>query len=101
MRTYGVICQATGFVVFVGYAASPVDACNRATMEAGVWGSLGPFQRSISYAPADKELSWLELTVYDVTGLIEPIPDVGIEDHTALATMTEDTLIDQYIARQF
>jgi hypothetical protein len=38
-------------------------------------------------------LSWLELTVYDVTGLIEPISDVGIEDQAALAVMNEDTSI--------
>lgn len=101
MRTYGVICDATGFVVFVGHATNPVDACNRATREADAWGTLGPFQRSVGGAPRGDELDWLELSVYDVTGLLEPMPHVGIDDEAALAAMTEDTHIDQFIARQY
>ena len=101
MRTYGVICDATSFVVFVGYANSAVDACDRAAKEADAWGTLGPFQRSVGGAPHDDDLAWLELSVYDVTGLLEPIPGVAIDDGTALAAMTEDTYVDQYIARQY
>lgn len=99
MRTYGVICDNTGFVVFVGHAASPVDACNQAIKDAGQWGTVGPFQRSVGGPPRGDELSWLELSVYDVTGLLDPMPNVGIEDEAALAAMTEDNHIDQYIAR--
>jgi hypothetical protein len=101
MRTYGVICDATGFVVYVGHATDPMDACVRATKDSVHWGSLGPFRTSLSGAPNDSEFSWLELSVYDVTGLLEPIENVGSEDEAALAAMTEDTLIDQYIARQY
>jgi len=35
-----------------------------------------------------------------VTGLLEPNENVGIEDEAAVAAMTEDNHIDQYIARQ-
>ena len=70
MRTYGVRCNNTNYVVFVGHARSPVDARNQAVRDADAWGKVGPFQRSVGHAPADKELSWLELTVYDVTVLI-------------------------------
>lgn len=97
MRTYGVICDATGFVVYVGHATDPLNACMRAAKDQG---SLGPFHRSVGGAPHESDLSWLELSVYDVTGLLEPIENVEIEDEVALAAMTEDNLIDQYIARQ-
>jgi hypothetical protein len=101
MRTYGVICDATGFIAYVGHAAGPMDACIRATKDAGAWGTLGLFQRSVGGAPHDIEQDWLELSVYDVTGLLEPIPGVDIEDKIAMAAMTEDTHIDQFIARQY
>lgn len=101
MRTYGVICSATGFIAYVGHAASPEDACIRATKDAGAWGTVGTFQRSIAGPPKDDDEAWLELSVYDVTGLLEPIRNVGIEDETAMAAMTEDTHIDQFIARQY
>lgn len=100
MRTYGVICDATSFVVYVGHATDPLNACKRATKDSGSWGSLGPFRRSLGGAPHDSDLSWLELSVYDVTGLLEPIENVEIEDEVALAAMTEDNFIDLYIARQ-
>jgi len=100
MRTYGVICDATGFVVYVGHATDPLNACGRATKDTAAWGSLGPFRTSLGGAPKDSDLSWLELSVYDVTGLLEPIENVDIEDEAALAAMTEDNHIDQYIARQ-
>ena len=101
MRTYGVICDGTGFIVYVGHAANPEDACNRATKDAGAWGTVGPFQRSITGSPKDDDQAWLELSVYDVTGLLEPMLNVGIEEGAARAAMTEDTHIDQFIARQY
>jgi hypothetical protein len=104
MRTYGVICDATGFIAYVGHAASPVDACVRATKDAGSWGTLGAFHRSAGGQPRDSGLTWLELSVYDLTGLVEPIPNVGVEDETVMAAMTamtEDNHIDQFIARQY
>lgn len=101
MRTYGVICDATGFVAFVGRAASPEDACVRATKDAAAWGALGRFHRSLGGPPHDSEQAWLELSVYDVTGLLEPIPNVGIDDKAAMDAMNEDTHLDQYIARQY
>jgi hypothetical protein len=101
MRTYGVICDATGFVVYVGHATDPMDACVRATKDSVHAGSLGPFRTSLGGPSSESDLSWLELSVYDVTGLIEPIENVGIEDEAALAAMTVDNLIDQYIARQY
>jgi len=100
MRTYGVICDATGFVVYVGHATDPLNACMRATKDSGSWGSLGPFRRSSGGAPHDSDLSWLELSVHDVTGLLEPTANVEIEDEVALAAMTDDNFIDLYIARQ-
>ena len=99
MRTYGVICDATGFIHYVGHAAGPVDACIQATKDAGAWGTLGLFQCSVGGASHDTELSWLELSVYDVTGHHEPMPGVDIEDKIAMAAMTEDTHIDQFIAQ--
>lgn len=101
MSTYGVICSATGFIAYVGHAASPEDACIRATKDAGAWGTVGPFQRSIAGSPKDDDQAWLELSVYDMTGLLEPIRNVGIEDEAAMAVMTEDTHIDQFMARQY
>ena len=101
MRTYGVICDATGFIAFVGHATSPEDACSRASKDRGTWGTLGPFTSSPFDPPHDEELTWLELSVYDVTGLLDPIPNVGVEDETAMAAMTEDNHIDQFIARQY
>lgn len=101
MRTYGVICDATGFVVYVGHATDPMNACVRATKDTVHWGSLGPFRTPLGGPSNESDLSWLELSVYDVTGLIEPIENVGIEDEAALAAMTVDNLIDQYIARQY
>lgn len=101
MRTFGVICDGTGFVAYVGYAANAEDACIRATNDAGAWGSVGPFRRSSAGAPADDGQVWLELSVYDVTGLLEPVPNVGIEDGAAMAAMTNDTYIDQFVARQY
>jgi len=100
MRTYGVICDATGFVVYVGLATDPLNACLRATKDTVHWGSLGPFRTSLGGPPHDLEFSWLELSVYDVTGLLEPIENVDGGDETVLAAMTEDNHIDQYIARQ-
>jgi hypothetical protein len=101
MRTYGVICDATGFIAYVGHAASPEDACVRATKDTRAWGAIGPFKRSVGGAPKDEEQSWLELSVYDVTGLLEPTPDVGIEDESAMVALNENTHIDQFIARQY
>ena len=101
MRTYGVICDGTGFIAYVGHASSPEDACVRASKEKGAWGTLGPFVRSEIGPPNDEDLSWLELSVYDVTGLIEPSPNVDIEDESAMNAMTEDTLVDQFTARQY
>lgn len=101
MRTYGVICDGTGFIAYIGHAASPEDACMRATKDAGAWGTVGPFQRSIAGPPKYDDQAWLELSVYDVTGLLEPMPDIGIEDEIAMAAMTDETHIDQFIARQY
>jgi hypothetical protein len=101
MRTYGVICQATGFVVFVGQATGPLDACNRAVRDADAWGSIGSFQRSVAGALHDADADWLELSVYDVSGLLEPIPNIGIDHEKALAAMNELTHVDQFIARQY
>ena len=101
MRTYGVISDATGFIVFVGHATSPEDACIQASKDQGAWGTLGPFTRSLLGPSHDEELTWIELSVYDVTGLLDPIPNVDIEDEKAMAAMTENNLIDQFIARQY
>lgn len=101
MRTYGVICVATSYMAFIGHAASPEDACIRATKDAGAWGTLGPFQRSMSGPPKDSEFDWLELSVFDVTGLLDPVPGVPIKDASAMAAMTDDTHIAQFIARQY
>jgi hypothetical protein len=91
MRTYGVICQATCFVVYVGHATSPIDACNRAVREANAWENVGPLQQSSIGVPRDAEEGWLELSVYDVSGLLEPIPNVRMNTEAALAAMTEET----------
>lgn len=101
MRTYGVICQTTCFVVYVGHATSPIDACNRAVRDSNAWGSVGPFQHSSIGAPRDAEEDWLEVSVYDVSGLLEPIPNVRMDDEAALAAMTEETYVAQFIARQY
>gem|GEM_PF-7048423 len=101
MRTYGVICDETGFIVYVGHATSPEDACVRASKEKGASGTLGPFSRSPNSPPDGEDLSWLELSVYEVTGLLEPIPNVDIEDEAAMTAMTEENHIDQFIARQY
>jgi hypothetical protein len=95
------ICDANGFIRYVGHAAGPVDGCVRATKDACARRTLGLFQRSLGGAPHDTQQSWLELSVYDVTGLLEPMPGVDIEDETAMAAMTEDNHIDQFIARQY
>jgi len=71
-----------------------------ASKDQGAWGALGPFTRSPFGPPHDEELTWLELSVYDVTGLLDPIPNMGVEDEKAMAAMTEDNHIDQFIARQ-
>ena len=73
----------------------------RATKDTGAWGTLGPFTLSEIGDTHDIKQSWLELSVYDVTGLLEPMPGVDIEDETAMAAMTEDNHIDQFIARQY
>jgi hypothetical protein len=101
MRTYGVICSATGFIAYVGHAVSPEDACIRATKDTGAWGTVGPFQRSIAGPSKGDDQAWLELSVYDVTGRLGPMPNVDIEDEVAMAAMIEDTHIDQFIARQY
>lgn len=100
MQTYGVICLATGFVVYLGHADNPMDACKNATKDTGHWGHLGPFQQSWTGSPGVDESSWLELAVYDVTGILEPNPDVEIEDEAAHEAMNEDTLVDNFAARQ-
>lgn len=100
MKTYGVLCDATGFVVYVGPAADPREACVRATQDAGGWDSLGPFHRG-PMSPAQSETgSWLELSVYDL-GDMPAKPGVDSEDPEVLAAMTEDVFIEQYIARQY
>lgn len=95
------ICEATGFVVYLGHATSPEDACIRATRDTRSWGSLGRFQRNLSHPTNDGELTWLDLSVHDVTGLLEPNPDVDPKDAAALAAMTEDNAVDQFSARQY
>ena len=99
MQTFGVICDATGFVVFVGQASDALDACRRATAEVRVWGDLGPFQRNSFGAPKDDGKSWLELSVYDVTGTLEPNAD--LESPEVISALTEERLVDGFLARQF
>lgn len=101
MRTYGVICGATGFIAYIGHATSPEDACYRATKDTPAWGSLGPFTRTISGAPKDDDQDWLELSVHDVTGVLEPTPSMGIDDEAAMSAMSDDTYVAQFIARQY
>lgn len=99
MRTFGVICDATGFVVYVGLANDPLDACRRATAEVRVWGDTGPFQRNSFGAPEDDGKSWLELSVYDVTGTLEP--SANLENPELLSAFCEERLVDSFLARQF
>jgi len=53
-----------------------------------------------AHAHHDVEVRSTSRVIYDVTGLLEPIENIEIENEVALAAMTEDNLIDQYIARQ-
>ncbi|OOG45202.1 hypothetical protein B0E52_05575 [Rhodanobacter sp. C06] len=100
MRTFGVICDGTGFVVYLGPATDPKDACQRATRDTKAWGNVGAFHRSGFGQPREESFSWLELSVYDV-GSLPPNPNVDFDDEEALAAMTEDSFIDQYVARQY
>ncbi len=100
MQTYGVSCIGTGFIVYLGQADDPLDACVKATRDKYPPGDLGPFVRSWVGAPEDDDMSWLELAVYDVTGILEPNPDVDINDEIAHQAMNDDTFIDSFAARQ-
>lgn len=64
-------------------------------------GGSWSFTRSMSGAPKDDDLAWLELSVYDVTEVLESTPSVDIDDDTVMAAMTDDTHIAQFIARQY
>ncbi len=95
MQTYGVIWidRDPGLVVYVGPASDPVDACNRAVKEQTKRGTLTPFTGSPEGDPVE-----LVFSVYDVTGLIEPIARVSVDDEAALAVMTEETFVYQFTA---
>lgn len=100
MATYGVISDFSGMIVFLGEASSPIDACKKATAK-GRCGQLGPFRLN-TMGPGNQESgNWLEVTVYDVTGILEPNPNDVIDDDVSLAAMNDDTYIDAYAAQQF
>lgn len=89
MRTYGVIC-----------AASPEEACVQATNGTAVWGSVRPFRCAIAGAPRDGGRSWLELSVYDLTGILELTFGELDGDDASLAAMNEKSHIAHFIALQ-
>lgn len=99
-RLYGIICDGTGFLVFLDHAPDPEAACRLATKDVAHWGALGPFKRSTMGAPKDDGRSWLELSIYDVTGVLEsdfdPIPD----DESLMCAMDEDNFAARFISEQ-
>ncbi len=56
--------------------------------------------RHSAHAHHNVEVRSTSRVIYDVTGLLEPIENIEIENEVALAAMTEDNLINQYIARR-
>lgn len=99
-KLYGVICDGTGFLVFLDHATDPETACRLATKEAARWGALGPFKRSLIGAPKDDGRSWLELSVYDVTGVLEPDLDPISDDESLMRAMDEENFAARLIAEQ-
>lgn len=99
-KLYGVICDNTGFLVFLDHAPDAEAACRLATREAANWGALGPFRRSLTGAPKDDGRSWLELSVYDVTGVLEPDLDPIPDDESLMCAMDEENFAARFIAEQ-
>lgn len=99
-KLYGVICDNTGFLVFLDHAPDPEAACRLATREGTRWGALGSFKRSLMGAPKGDGRSWLELSVYDVTGVLESDLDPILDDESLMCAMDEENFAARFIAEQ-
>jgi hypothetical protein len=99
-RLYGVICDNTGFLIFLNHAPDPEAACRLATADVARWGALGPFKRSLMGAPKDDGRSWLELSVFDVTGVLEPDLDPISDDESLMCAMDEENFAARLIVEQ-
>ena len=51
-------------------------------------------------APKDDGRSWLELSVYDVTGVLEPDLDPIPDDESLMCAMDEENFAARFIAEQ-
>lgn len=57
-------------------------------------------KRSLIGAPKDDGRSWLELSVYDVTGALEPDSDPIPDDESLMCAMDENNFAARFIAEQ-
>ena len=71
-----------------------------ATKEATRWGALRSFKRSTIGAPKNDGRSWLELSAYDVTGVLEPDLDPIPDDGSLMCAMDEENFAARFIAEQ-
>lgn len=95
-KLYGIICDNTGFLVFLDYASDPEAACRLATKEVARWGALGPFKSSTMGQPKDDGRS----CVYDVTRVLEPDLDPIPDDESLMCAMDEVNFAARLIAEQ-
>jgi hypothetical protein len=101
MRVYGVLRSNTNDIVYLGYASDPENACYRAIGTGNGWGQLDRFRRSDQGEPKTEDgRSWLCFIVFDVSGVLEPDPDVRHDDRGIMAAMLDDMHAGTFIAEQ-
>lgn len=102
MRLYGVLAENASRLVFLDYASSPEDACARAVQRFGGQDKVGTFRRAGMGGSRGRDdgRSWLELTVYDVTDVLDRDPDPVPDDESLMVCMDEDSIVGWYMAEQ-
>lgn len=102
MRLYGVLAENASRLVFLDYADNPEDACARAVKRWGGQDAVGLFRRaSMGVHRQDDGQARLELSVYDVTSVLEPDPDPIPDDESLMVCMDEDRIVGWYVAERF
>lgn len=102
MKLYGVLAENASRLVFLDYASSPEDACARAVQRFGGRDKVGTFRRASMGGSrrSDDGGSWLELSVYDVTDVLDRDPDPIPDDESLMVCMDEDRIVGWYVAEQ-
>ncbi|WP_158753761.1 hypothetical protein [Dyella sp. S184] len=101
MHTFGVLCSNTNDIVYLGEASDPENACYRAIGTGNGWGRLSRFKRfDLGEPKTEDSRSWLCFIVFDVSGVLEPDPNVRHDDQAIMNAIGDDMHVGTFIAEQ-